>query len=369
MSLTSYIEDRKSPVSEFLRTQFTNERSFLASARKQVRQSITMRQDVAVPWGIIATALDYRIRYYFAVTPYEELVAYKGARSLTEMQSEALSGELGYRWSGRRSKRIEVFERVTGKIIWNHLPERNGGWGIVDPSTELGSKAFELADRVANGEIVQQDEGDLPLKSEFAEFFYSLGRMTECNSPVRRRMPALLEDELNRHCLVLALLEEAFRSRNIDSVLAKYWYSDASALFGMVEDHWIDDLRELSWKFCEEYGHLASLPSVLNPSFDGSRHVGSADADLIVDGTLIDIKCTIKSEIRADWLRQVLGYVLLDHSDRYRITGIGIYMARQGLLFRWDLEEALDKLCSGTVPTIVELRARFREVISNTSNS
>ncbi len=179
MSLTSYIEDRKSPVSEFLRTQFTNERSFLASARKQVRQSITMRQDVAVPWGIIATALDYRIRYYFAVTPYEELVAYKGARSLTEMQSEALSGELGYRWSGRRSKRIEVFERVTGKIIWNHLPERNGGWGIVDPSTELGSKAFELADRVANGEIVQQDEGDLPLKSEFAEFFYSLGRMTQ----------------------------------------------------------------------------------------------------------------------------------------------------------------------------------------------
>ena len=78
---------------------------------------------------------------------------------------------------------------------------------------------------------------------------------------------------------------------------------------------------------------------------------------MIVDGTLIDIKCTIKNEIQADWLRQVLGYVLLDHSDRYRITGIGIYMARQGLLFQWDLEEALEKLCPGTPPTIAELRA------------
>ena len=129
MSLTSYIEDRKSPVSEFLRTQFTNERSFLASARKQVRQSITMRRDVAVPWGIIAKALDYRIRYYFAVTLYEELVAYKGARSLTDMQSEHLSGELGYRWSGRRTDPIKIFDRVTGKIILNHLLERNGGVG------------------------------------------------------------------------------------------------------------------------------------------------------------------------------------------------------------------------------------------------
>ena len=90
---------------------------------------------------------------------------------------------------------------------------------------------------------------------------------------------------------------------------------------------------------------------------------------MIVDGTLIDIKCTSKNESQADWLRQVLGYVLLDYSDRYRITGIGIYMARQGLLFRWDLEEALEELCSGETPTIVELRARFREVISNTSNS
>ena len=369
MSLASYIEDRKSPVSEFLRAQFTNERSFLASARKQVRQSITMRQDVAVRWDIIGMAFDYRLRYYFAVTPYEELVAYKGAHLFTEAQSEPLLGDLAYHWTGRRTDPIEIFDKNTGKVIYNYLAERNGGWSSIDPNHKLFFKAHELGSMVANGEIAGSASAGAPLKLEFRDFFDSLSRITQDNSPVGRKLPEDMEDELNRHCVVLALMEEAIRVSRVSNVLAKGRYVDARALIAIPKAHWIDDLRELSWRFYDEYGHLASRPFVLNPTFDGSRHVGGADADLIVDGTLIDIKCTSKNEIQADWLRQVLGYVLLDYSDRYRITGIGIYMARQGVLFQWDLEEALEKLCSGETPTIVELRDRFREVISNTSNS
>ena len=79
MSLTGHLKDRNSPICQFLRTQFPNTRSFLEEARKQIRRPGTIQPDEDVPWGVIGTALDYRIRYYFDVTPYNELAAYKGA--------------------------------------------------------------------------------------------------------------------------------------------------------------------------------------------------------------------------------------------------------------------------------------------------
>ena len=234
---------------------------------------------------------------------------------------------------------------------------------------DLYYKAVALGERVASGEISHQDAGVVALTPEFVEFFDSLNGTMRANAPIGRKLPQHLEDGINRHCIVLALLEEGYRTTRMNNVLIRGDFSDADALISIAEDHWIDDLRELSWKFYDRCGHLTAQPSVLNPRFDGSKDVGGADADLILDGTLIEFKCTIKKEIQADWLRQVLGYVLMDYSDKYRINRIGIYMARQGLLFRWDLDEALEELCSGETPTIVELRARFREVISNTSNS
>ena len=125
MSLTSHIADPQSPVARFLRNEFGNDRSFLATARRQIREAPIIRQAAKVPLGTIATAADYRFRYYFAVTPHEELVAYRGARRIAEFRSRPLLSKLGYRWSGCRSDRIEIFDKATGRTIWNHLPERN----------------------------------------------------------------------------------------------------------------------------------------------------------------------------------------------------------------------------------------------------
>ena len=90
--------------------------------------------------------------------------------------------------------------------------------------------------------------------------------------------------------------------------------------------------------------------------------VDGADADLIVNGPLIEIKSTTPCAIRGDWLWQLLGYVLLDYSDQYRINSVGIYMARQGRLFTWDIEDAIRGLCSGEPPAIEELRTQFKEL-------
>ena len=128
------------------------------------------------------------------------------------------------------------------------------------------------------------------------------------------------------------------------------------------EPHWLDDMRELSWKFYDDHNHLLSLPHTLNPAFEGSYDVGGADADLIVDGALLEIKATVRPEINLDWIRQLLGYVLLDYSDSHQIKAIGLYMARQGILFQWELEDAIQRLSGDILADIRVLRARFRDL-------
>ena len=246
-----------------------------------------------------------------------------------------------------------------------YLPEHNGG-AALDQSVsifevlEIGRQAVE---RKAG---TKSYEGSL-LTGEFRDFFRRLHALAKRRSPVARRLSRVEEDDLNRYCFVLALLEEVVRTGKLDGVLATGEFSDAESLLSLAESHWIDDLTELSWGFYDGFNHLLRLHHVLNPRFDGSRDVGGADADIIVDGVLIDIKATVKPEIRSDWIWQLLGYVLLDYSDRHRIDSIGLYLARQGELIKWDLDDAIRGLSSGEPPSIEELRTRFRELVQSPS--
>ena len=86
---------------------------------------------------------------------------------------------------------------------------------------------------------------------------------------------------------------------------------------------------------------------------------------MIVDGVLIDAKTTVKWEINREWLWQVLGYALLDYSDRYGINGVGLYMARQGILFRWTLDEVIEGLCADKTASVNELRNQFEECVKD----
>ena len=95
--------------------------------------------------------------------------------------------------------------------------------------------------------------------------------------------------------------------------------------------------------------------------------MGRADADLIVDGCLIDIKTTINPKLSANWLYQLLGYVLLDYNDRYEIEKVGIYFARQQKLAEWSLESLLRNLSVNDAPPLNELRMQFRDEVQSPS--
>lgn len=78
--------------------------------------------------------------------------------------------------------------------------------------------------------------------------------------------------------------------------------------------------------------------------FDGSSLVGGADADWLIGDTLIDCKvygALTVSRLR-DFLRQLLGYVMLDLNDVLKIRHVGIWLPRQGRMQTWSLSYLLD---------------------------
>lgn len=90
---------------------------------------------------------------------------------------------------------------------------------------------------------------------------------------------------------------------------------------------------------------------LLNPTFGkGSQLVGGADADLIIDDKLIDIKTTQKLELSLSDFCQVVGYLLLHRiggtssdSGEIKIEQLGIYYSRYGYLFLFNVTDLISE--------------------------
>jgi len=109
-----------------------------------------------------------------------------------------------------------------------------------------------------------------------------------------------------------------------------------------------NDIRELkdlvalaikSWPVPRSY-------CLLNPTFGtASQMVGGADADVIQDSTIIDIKCVAEPSI-SDVVVQLIGYTSLYSAGTIdklpigeNIDKIGVYYARHGKYLSWDIGE------------------------------
>ena len=99
---------------------------------------------------------------------------------------------------------------------------------------------------------------------------------------------------------------------------------------------------------------------VCGPSFDGSGFVGGADADLVVDGCLYDVKTTMKPRQGLPRnLRQLLGYALLDWNDALALERVGFYFSRQGSWLSWALDDLVEQTAAPGA-TLRQLRDDFR---------
>ncbi|MGI8483638.1 MAG: hypothetical protein ACR2OU_05190 [Thermomicrobiales bacterium] len=174
------------------------------------------------------------------------------------------------------------------------------------------------------------------------------------------------EEWLARYCLFLGMLEHCARSRDIHPALLTLNPDTATAgdVLSISEQAWVNDLCNMSWGFYDNFNKLLTQKAILNPLFAGSKDIGGADGDLILDNCLLEIKATIHPERPSpDWLYQLLGYVLLDYDDFYNLDSVGIYLARQSKLVQWRLNEFLNAMSEDKCSGLAELRAEFKQLI------
>ncbi len=146
-----------------------------------------------------------------------------------------------------------------------------------------------------------------------------------------------IEQELITSTLKLAQLDEIFRSHFISKDL------------GIVNDNAVKDLSNLI-TIVDPNLFRAKKYCFLNPTFgEGSRLVGGADADLIIDDILIDIKTVKNLEMKRETFNQLIGYYTLykiggiDHSPtQIEINRLGVYFSRFGYLLEYKIEDIID---------------------------
>ncbi|KKN53025.1 hypothetical protein LCGC14_0606550 [marine sediment metagenome] len=127
-----------------------------------------------------------------------------------------------------------------------------------------------------------------------------------------------LTDDLIKSALYLSKLEAIFR--------AGYIVDDIE----FIDDEDVEDLRKLISLVDLEF-FKANKVCILNPTFGGgSKLVGGADADLVVDDMLIDIKTVKKLTFSREYLDQLIGY--------YTLYKIGVYFSRYRYLY-WKLKK------------------------------
>ncbi len=330
MSLTSSLKDPTSPLAKFVASRLPNVAPIRDDWKLRLTGTTTLRpsDDIRLPWATIGTAIDYRLRYYFAVTEPIDLVAVHGG-------------------------------------MW-----RVGAGGpVID---------LDLLDESPQRDFIFYDSEDIdasvsperrPAALLAAPFVDYLTALTDGMSPVGVRLRSDAESALCRACYVLALYDQLYRAgTEIGSPLYTLpAQGTVDDLLKLASNDAVADMCRLSWAFFDSQPSLLAQEAVLNPTFEGSHLVGGADADLIVDGCLIDIKATVNPlPVKPLDLYQPVSYALIDFGDEYGVTSLGVYLARQTVLLRWPLEKYVWHLSEGQ-SSVESLRRDLRQVLAESS--
>jgi hypothetical protein len=144
----------------------------------------------------------------------------------------------------------------------------------------------------------------------------------------------ILTNELIKSSILLAQLDVVFRANYFDPK------------FGIHNSEDIKDIKSLMQLINDD--HFAVKENCyFNPTFGkGSMLVGGADADLILDDLLIDIKVTKHLKLSREYFNQIIGYYVLSliggvgkNKAPSPIKRIGIYFARHGKLWTISIDE------------------------------
>jgi hypothetical protein len=300
--LTKQIQSPDSFVRLFIDEHFRGLSALSAACNRDLKQhGFTKVKSENAPWmqQLVGTAIDYRIGAYFDRNIHESGAVKGGLDRLTARKKVGATENLWYR--GRPERRAVNF-----------------------------IKSFE----------------------EFVEKI----------KPERRRLRRNIEEKLCRYCVAFAYLDFIYRSDihfPLRDRMISWGHLEFDEMLNRLETEIVTDVLLLSEKFYANNRTTLQLfkKAVLGRSLTGSRDVGKADFDIVVDGCLFEFKSTPMPKIKTEYLRQLIGYWLLDYNDSLRIRFVAVALVRHGHMQKYSIP--LDLLSSRTPMSAI--RRDFRK--------
>lgn len=231
------------------------------------------------------------------------------------------------------------------------------GFGLTPPSRLVAARGALL---LGAGSVNSGGSG------AYAHLAAGLRAFLKESNPVGRLLPPRQESRLARFCYVLGLYETCFRNaaaRATSPLLRLDQDASTADQLALAPHEAVADLCQLADAFIQSQRELLRRPAVLNPTFNLSLAVGGADADLIIDGCLIELKTTKRPKLPREWIYQLVGYALLDDIDCYDIDRVGFYLSRVPTLLTWELPDLIAEMAERPVELDL-LRADFRSILA-----
>ena len=161
-------------------------------------------------------------------------------------------------------------------------------------------------------------------------------------------------------CFLFAQLDHVFRSKLFPEKINKEWLFLPKGTF-------IDEFEQLQALAQEQViSHLSPQDTItFNPNFGlGSLLVRGADADIVINDTLIDVKTTKNPGYRWKDIAQLVGYYFLNRinakygtTESLNFSKVALYKARFGEMETIDLDEFygdnIDQITEGLYERII----------------
>lgn len=157
----------------------------------------------------------------------------------------------------------------------------------------------------------------------------------------------IIDEGILKSAILLAQIDPIYRAGRIDENMGSVNEGDVQDLKNLISLVRVEEFN--SNKYC-----------FLNPTFnEASSLVGGADADIIIDNQIIDIKTTKKLDISREMFNQIIGYYVLgwiggigkERIDISNITDIGFYFSRYGIKYMYKVEDIINP---STFPDFVD---------------
>ncbi|WP_128970150.1 hypothetical protein [Rhodococcus opacus] len=245
-------------------------------------------------------------------------------------------------------------------------------WGLIGTSIDFRLRlSFTTADLVpvsarrGHAALTRDHPEALPLLGELTAAIADLLAEFPAQPADRIELPESMENDLLRLCVVASQLDQLYRS--YPHVIDKTPLLEGGKVVTFDQARkqvpWfvIDQLHDQVCLANTGLGQLraAARTARSGMSFSGSDAIGGADADLLVDGLLLDFKSThAATTITKSDVYQLAGYTLLDFDDEHHIDHVGIYWTRHGIKRTFSLPGFFELL--GATETVPELRAGLR---------